>query len=148
MNLRAEIEEKLKEAIKNKEKEKISVYRLLITNIKNKEVEKKRLLTEEEFYSVVRTLIRQHHESIESFKKGGRTDLVEAEEKELKILEDLLPRPLSEEEIENAVLEGIKEVGAKDRKEAGKVIKFIMEKYPGRIDGKKLSEMVLKRLSG
>lgn len=147
MDLKKDIEEKLKEAIKKQEKEKVSVYRLLLTNIKNKEVEKRRSLTDEEFYSVVRTLIRQHEESIDSFRKGGRSDLVINEERELKILEELLPSPLTAQEIEQAVEEGIKEVGARDRKDTGKVIKLIMEKYPGRIDGKILSEMVLKRLS-
>jgi uncharacterized protein YqeY len=58
-----------------------------------------------------------------------------------------LPRPLTEAELEKAVEEGIKEVGAKDRKDMGKVIKLIIERYPGRVDGKTLSEMVLKRLS-
>jgi uncharacterized protein YqeY len=147
MDLKREIEEKLKESIKRQEKEKVTVFRLLLTNLKNKEVEKRRSLTEEEFYGVVKSLVRQHQESIESFKKGGRTDLVEAEQRELEILESLLPRPLTEAELEKAVEEGIKEVGAKDRKDMGKVIKLIIERYPGRVDGKTLSEMVLKRLS-
>jgi len=147
MDLKREIEEKLKESIKRQEKEKVTVFRLLLTNLKNKEVEKRRSLTEEEFYGVVKSLVRQHLESIESFKKGGRTDLVEAEQRELEILESLLPRPLTEAELEKAVEEGIKEVGAKDRKDMGKVIKLIIERYPGRVDGKTLSEMVLKRLS-
>jgi len=147
MDLKREIEEKLKESIKRQEKEKVTVFRLLLTNLKNKEVEKRRSLTEEEFYGVVKSLVRQHQESIESFKKGGRTDLVEAEQRELEILESLLPRPLMEAELEKAVEEGIKEVGAKDRKDMGKVIKLIIERYPGRVDGKTLSEMVLKRLS-
>jgi uncharacterized protein YqeY len=147
MDLKREIEEKLKESIKRQEKEKVTVFRLLLTNLKNKEVEKRRSLTEEEFYGVVKSLVRQHQESIESFKKGGRTDLVEAEQRELEILESLLPRPLTEAELEKAVEEGIKEVGAKDRKDMGKVIKLIIERYPGRVDGKTLSDMVLKRLS-
>ncbi len=147
MDLKKDVEEKLKEAIKNREKEKISVYRLLLTSVKNREVEKRRPLSEEEFYSVVRSLIRQHQESIESFKKGNRLDLALLEEKELRILEALLPPLLSEKELFDAIEDGIREVGAKDRKDMGKVIKFIMERYPGRIDGKTLSEMVLKRLS-
>ena len=118
-----------------------------MTAIKNKEVEKIRALSDDEFFSLVKTSIKQHLESIESFKKGQRLDLVEKEEKELLILKEFLPSQLTEEEITREIEEAITTVDAKNQKDMGKVIKFLMEKFPGRVDGKVLSAMVLKRLS-
>lgn len=146
MDHKSEIEEKLKKALKDKEKEKVSVLRLLLTAIKNKEVEKRRPLNDDEYYSVIRSLIRQHEESIESFKKGGRQDLVDSEQKELNILKELLPPPLTEDELRLAVEEAISELNARDRKDMGRVIKLIMERFSGRVDGKAVSEAVQKRL--
>lgn len=148
MDHKSEIEEKLKKAIKDKDREKTSVLRLLLTAIKNKEVEKRRPLSDEEYFSVIRSLIRQHEESIESFKKGGRQDLVDLEQKELEVLKELLPPPLSETELNLAVEEAISELNARDRRDMGRVIKLILEKFSGRVDGKKVSELVQKRLSG
>lgn len=148
MDHKSEIEEKLKKAIKDKDREKTSVLRLLLTAIKNKEVEKRRPLSDEEYFSVIRSLIRQHEESIESFKKGGRQDLVDLEQKELEVLKELLPPPLSENELNLAVEEAISELNARDRRDMGRVIKLILEKFSGRVDGKTVSELVQKRLSG
>lgn len=148
MDHKSEIEEKLKKAIKDKDREKTSVLRLLLTAIKNKEVEKRRPLSDEEYFSVIRSLIRQHEESIESFRKGGRQDLVDLEQKELELLKELLPPPLSETELNLAVEEAISELNATDRRDMGRVIKLILEKFSGRVDGKRVSELVQKRLSG
>ena len=121
--------------------------RMLLASIKNKEVEKIRHLTEDEFIAVVKTSVKQHVESIESFKKGNRTDLAEKEEKELAILKEFMPSQLSEEEIAREIEEAIVSLQVQGQKEMGKIIKFILEKFPGRIDGKVLSGMVLERLS-
>lgn len=145
---RSRIEEGLKESIKKREGTRVSVYRMILAAIKNKEVEKMRALTEDEFFALIKTSLKQHTESIESFKKGQRLDLAEKEERELEILKEWLPSQLTEEEISKAIEEAIIAVEAKNQREMGKVIKFLMEKYPGRVDGKVLSSMVLKRLSG
>jgi hypothetical protein len=147
MEYRSRIEEGLKVSLKQKDSIRVSVLRMLLAAIKNKEVEKLRALSEDEFYAIIKTSIKQHIESIESFKKGNRTDLAQKEEKELEILKEFLPAPLSEEELLKEIEEAIKSLEAKSQKDMGKVIKFLMEKYPGRTDGKVLSGMVLKRLS-
>ncbi|MCX5807948.1 MAG: GatB/YqeY domain-containing protein [Proteobacteria bacterium] len=147
MEYRSRIEEGLKVSLKQKDSIRVSVLRMLLAAIKNKEVEKLRALSEDEFYAIIKTSIKQHIESIESFKKGNRTDLAQKEEKELEILKKFLPAPLSEEELLKEIEEAIKSLEAKSQKDMGKVIKFLMEKYPGRTDGKVLSGMVLKRLS-
>ncbi|HNZ58872.1 MAG TPA: GatB/YqeY domain-containing protein [Syntrophorhabdaceae bacterium] len=147
MEHRARIEEDLKISLKQKDSLRVSVLRMLLAAIKNKEVEKIRALTEDEFYALVKTSIKQHIDSIESFKKGNRVELAQKEEKELEILKEFLPAPLTEEELSREIEEAIKSIEAKSQKDMGKVIKTIMDKFPGRTDGKVLSGMVLKRLS-
>jgi uncharacterized protein YqeY len=147
MDYRSTIENGLKEALKKRDTIRVSVFRMLLTAIKNKQVEKIRPLTDEEFFALVKTSIKQHNDSIESFTKGQRLELAEKEEKELEILKEFQPSQLTEDEITREIEEAVAAVGAKDRKEMGKVIKFLMDKFPGRIDGKLLSAMVLKRLS-
>ena len=147
MDYRSTIENGLKEALKKRDAIRVSVFRMLLTAIKNKEVEKIRPLTDEEFFALIKTSIKQHNDSIESFKKGQRLELAEKEEKELEVLKEFQPSQLAEDEIAKEIEDAVVVVGAKDRKEMGKVIKFIMDKFPGRIDGKLLSAMVLKRLS-
>jgi hypothetical protein len=146
-DFKANLQNGLKEALKQKDTVRLSIYRMLLASIKNKEVEKIRPLTEDEFIAVVKTSVKQHVESIESFKKGNRQDLVEKEGKELAILKEFMPSQLSEEEIAKEIEEAIVSLQVQGQKEMGKVIKFILEKFPGRIDGKLLSGMVLKRLS-
>ena len=91
MDYKSKIEEDLKRALKQRDAVRVSVLRMLLAAIKNKEVEKIRALSDDEFYSLVKTSINQHLDSIESFKKGQRLDLVEKEEKELHILKEFLP---------------------------------------------------------
>ena len=147
MEYRSRIEEGLKVSLKQRDSIRVSVLRMLLAAVKNKEIEKLRALSEDEFFAIIKTSIKQHIESIESFKKGNRTELAQKEEKELEILKEFLPAPLSEEELLREIEETIKSLEAKSQKDMGKVIKFLMEKYPGRTDGKALSGMVLKRLS-
>ena len=147
MDYKSKIEEDLKGSLKQREAVRVSVLRMLLAAIKNKEVEKIRALSEDEFFSLVKTSINQHLDSIEGFKKGQRLDLAEKEEKELQILKEFLPVQLTEEEAAREIETAIQAVEAKSQKEMGKVIKLLMEKFPGRVDGKVLSKMVLTRLS-
>jgi uncharacterized protein len=147
MEIKSKIEEGLKAALKQRDAVRVSILRMLLAAIKNKEVEKIRALTEDEFYALVKTSVKQHLESIESFKKGNRQDLVDKEEKELIILHEFLPAALTDEELSKEIEEAIIILEAKSQKDMGKVIKHLMEKYPGRVDGKVLSGLVLKRLS-
>ncbi|MGD9578138.1 MAG: GatB/YqeY domain-containing protein [Syntrophorhabdus sp.] len=146
-DFKSKLQDGLKDALKQKDTVRLSLYRMLLASIKNKEVEKIRPLTEDEFIAVVKTSVKQHVESIESFKKGNRPDLAEKEQKELAILKEFMPSQLSEAEIAREIEEAMVSLQVQGQKEMGKVIKFILEKFPGRIDGKVLSGMVLKRLS-
>jgi uncharacterized protein YqeY len=142
-----DIEQDLKKALKEKDQFRVSVLRMLLSALSYKEIDKKRPLTEDEFHGVVKTLIKQHMESIESFRKGHRDDLAEKEEKELSILMVFVPEQLSEAQVLGEVEAAVEALGAKDQRDMGKVMRFLMEKLSSRADGKVLSEMVRKRLS-
>ncbi len=147
MAYKDDIEQDLKKALKGKDALRVSVLRMLLSSLSYKEIEKRNPLSEDEFHGVVKTMIKQHVESIDSFKKGQRMDLAEKEEKELQILKEFLPAQLSEEEVAREVQEAITELGAKDLKDMGKVMKVLTAKLGSRVDGKVLSEMVKSRLS-
>jgi hypothetical protein len=147
MAYKDEIEQGLRKALKDKDALRVSVLRMLLSSLSYKEIEKRSPLTEDEFHGVVKTLIKQHVESIESFKKGQRTDLAEKEEKELRILKEFVPAQLSGEEIAREIEEAVAALGAKDQRDMGKVMKALMTKLSSRVDGKVLSEMVKNRLS-
>jgi uncharacterized protein YqeY len=147
MAYRDGIEQDLKKALKDRDSVRLSVLRMLLSAISYKEIEKKSPLTEEECHSVVKTMIKQHVESIESFKKGQRLDLAEKEETELRILSKFVPEQLSADEVYREVEAAIEALEATNQKDVGKVMRFLMEKLASRVDGKVLSEMVRKRLS-
>ncbi len=147
MGFKENIEAGLRKALKEHDAVRVSTLRMLLGAIQYKEVEKVRPLTEEEFYGVVKTLAKQHSESIESFKKGNRQDLVEKEEKELLVLQEFVPAQMTAAELSGEVDEAIRQLEAKTPKDMGKVMKFLMEKHSSRIDGKVLSEMVRQRLA-
>jgi uncharacterized protein YqeY len=147
MAYKDEISESLKRALKEKDALRVSVLRMLLSALGYKEVEKRKPLTQEEFYGVVKTMMKQHAESIESFKKGQRQDLVEKEENELRILKEFEPAQMSEEEMAQEVDNVIETLEARDQKDMGRVMKVLVEKLASRADGKVLSQMVRNRLS-
>ena len=147
MSFYAEIDAKLKEALKTKDRITLDTLRGLRAAIKNKEVELQRKLTEAEFYQLVAKQIRQREDAIVQFKKGSRLDLAEKEEKELEILKQFMPPPLSDDELEQLVRQVIAEVGAKGPQDMGRVMKEIMPRVSGRADGKRVSALVKQILS-
>jgi len=147
MSISERLSEDLKKALKAGEKDTLSVIRMIKAAVKNKEIEKGGSLSDEEFYSVLMSLARQRKESIEQFSKGGRHDLAEKEERELSITQSYLPRQLTEGELEEVIKDAIKETGAGSQKDMGNVMKFIMSKIKGQVDGKLVSELVKKILS-
>ncbi|MGB9667371.1 MAG: GatB/YqeY domain-containing protein [Thermosulfidibacteraceae bacterium] len=145
--LKERISNDMKEAMKNKDSVKVSALRLLLSEIKNKEIDKRGDLSDEEILAVIQKAVKQREESIEHYRKGNREDLVEKEMRELEILKSYLPDSLSHEELERIIDETIKEVGALGIKDMGKVMKALMPKVKGRADGKVVNEKVRERLS-
>lgn len=133
----------LKKAMKEKDATRTSVIRLLKTAINNKMIEQKvNELKDADVIVLIRKDVKRHQDSIEQFKKGGRDDLVQKEEAELKILKSYLPKEASPEEIKEIVKNIIEETGASGKKDFGKVMKAAMEKLKGTCDGKTVSSIV------
>ncbi|HEX9445217.1 MAG TPA: GatB/YqeY domain-containing protein [Candidatus Binatia bacterium] len=148
MGLKAEIQDGMKAAMKSGDRVVLSTLRLLLSALHNEEIKLHRELSTEEIQKTVATLCKQRQESIEFFRKGGRTDLLRQEEAELGVLRGFLPAAMSEEEVRAAIQSSIEEVGAKGIQDLGRVMKQVMPKVSGRSDGKQVSDLVKQMLSG
>lgn len=141
------IEEDLKKALKAGEKRRVATLRLLVAALKNERIQAQRDLTEEEVEAGIRRAVKQRRESIEQYRKGGREDLAGAEEEELRILEAYLPQGLGEAELEQAIRGIIAEKGFSAPRDVGLVMKELMARHKGRVDGKRAQELARSLLS-
>ena len=147
MSLQEQMQREMQEAMKARESLRLAVLRMMKTALKNKEIEKREPLEESEEMAVVRTLVKQRRDSIEQFRKGGREELAQKEEAELKLVEAYLPPAVDESKIDQAVVAAVQETGATSPKEMGKVMKAVMAKFTGQtVDGKLASGKVRARL--
>ncbi|MDH4222983.1 MAG: GatB/YqeY domain-containing protein [candidate division Zixibacteria bacterium] len=146
MDLKQRIIQDMKSAQKAGEKLKLSLTRLLKSDIQYKEIEKGEELSEEEILEVLSYAAKKHRDSIEQFKRGNREDLVNQEEEELKLILEYLPQQLNQIEIEKLVEEIISEVKAEGEKDIGKVMKALMPGIKGRADGKMVKLLVTNKL--
>jgi len=144
MSLQQRLLDEMKTAMRDGDALKVSVIRLLRASIKNKEISKGRShpLTEQEILETVISATKQRKDSIELFTQGGRMDLVSKEQKELEILQTFLPQSLSLEEFKAQAQALIKEIGASGQKDMGKVMKILMPRVVGRIDGAVVGQVV------
>jgi len=147
MDILAKLNEDMVTAAKAKDKIRLSALRLLKTALHNKEIDLMRPLNETETMQILSGLVKQRKDSIEQFAKGGRQDLVEKEEAELKILQDFMPAQMSDEEVEALIKKAIADVGALSVKDMGKVMKALMPQITGKADGKAAGEKVKSLLS-
>jgi uncharacterized protein len=148
MELHQQIEHALKDAMREKNETKRDALRMLLTALKLKEKDLKRLPNESEIQQTITSLIKQRRDSAEQYKAGGRDDLASKEEAEIIILQAFLPQQLSLGELEALVDSAVNEAGATTQKEMGKVMKILMPKVAGRADGKQVNELVKHRLGG
>lgn len=137
----------LRKSIKEQDKGRLSVLRGLKTAIKNKQVELREELTDDQIRGVLSSEIKKRKEAIEKFGQGLRQDLVEKEEEELRILSSYLPPQLSTEEIKGVVTQAIEEISASGPKDLGKVMKSVMPKLAGRADGREVNRIAQELLS-
>ena len=145
--LRERLADDFRGALKGGDRLKTSVLRLLSSLIKNREVEKRGELDEQEIIQAVVASCKLRKEAIEQFLKGGRQDLVAKEEAELKLLEAYLPSPLSPQELRQKVNDAVTAASASSIKDMGKVMALLMPQVSGRVDGKVASQMVREALS-
>lgn len=147
-DLKQRLSHEMKESLKAGEKVRLSALRLLSAAVKNREVELRREVSDDEFLEVVAREVKRRKEAAEAFEKGNRQDLVDREREEQAILEVYLPAGLSDPEVEALVDEAISATGASEPGELGKVMAHVMAKAKGRVDGGKVSALVRSRLGG
>ncbi len=142
------IQTDMKNAMKAGDKEKVTALRVLIADIQKEKIAKRDDFTESDMLSVITRMVKSRKESIEEFSKAGRDDLVKKEETALAAVEVYLPKQLSEEEVKKAVEELIKETGAEGMKDFGNVMKEMMSRYQGQVDGKTVNALIKAKLAG
>jgi len=148
MELKAEIQETVKQAMKSGDRVTLSTLRLLLAALHNEEIRVRRELSKEDIQKTITTLCKQRTEASELYRKGGREDLAQKEETECAILKRFLPQQLSEEEVRGLIQTCIAEAGAQGIEDLGKVMKLVMPKVAGRSDGKRVNELARGLLEG
>ncbi|HEX2121690.1 MAG TPA: GatB/YqeY domain-containing protein [Thermoanaerobaculia bacterium] len=136
----------LTEAMKAQQKERLSTLRMLQSAIKNEQINAGHELSDEEAMTVIRKAVKQRQDSIEQYTKGHRPELAEKERAEMELLKAYLPPELTDEELQNGVVDIIEALGATSKKDMGRVMKEATTRYKGRVDGKKVQEIVSRLL--
>jgi uncharacterized protein len=136
------LREQLKNSMKQRDELRTSVLRMLISDFKYAQIEKRAPLSEADSQQVIQRAIKKRKESIELYEKAGREDLASRERSEVKILEEFAPAQMDESAAREKIEEVIQELGATDRKDMGRVIKEVLSRYRGQIDGKIAQKIV------
>ncbi|WP_225072827.1 GatB/YqeY domain-containing protein [Desulfuromonas sp. CSMB_57] len=147
MNLKQQLTEAMKTAMKAKDSLRLSAVRMILAAVKNREIEQRQELDDEAVLGVLTTLAKQRREAAQAYRDGGREDLAAKEEAELAMLQDFLPAPLTREELVALIERAVVETGAASMKDMGKVMKIVSAETLGRADGKTVSDLVKARLS-
>ncbi len=152
MSLKQTIENEYKNALKSKDKNKISTYRLILSSIKdldivNRSGPNKKETDDDDIKKLLKKMVKQRAESIDIYKKNNRTDLLEVEQNEYDILTSFLPKQLSEEETKKICAEVIAKIGANSLKDMGKVMGELKKKYADEIDFSKAGSLIKELLN-
>jgi len=145
--LRTNLKDSLKEAMKSKDKRKISTLRLILATLKDRDIASREKgsedgISDEEILQMLTTMVRQRKESVKAYEEGGRIDLATSEQEEIDIITEYLPRQFNDEETKKAVDETIAEIGAEGLKDMGKTMGALKSKYAGRLDFSKANAFV------
>jgi uncharacterized protein YqeY len=146
MSLLKKIQNDMYTAMKAGEKENSNTLRTTLAKLKDKQIEKRNDLTEEEEIKIIQTLVKQRKESIELYIKGGRNELADIEKNEINLLTSYLPQMMPENDIKNIVEAVINEVGATSLSDMGKIMPEVMKRGKGLIDGKTAQKFVQESL--
>jgi hypothetical protein len=142
MKLTEQIRADLTESMKARDAHRTSTLRMLQAAIQNEQIDKGRELSDDEVLVVLQRGVKQRQDSIEQYTKGNRPELAEKERSEMALLQTYLPAQMPDEELESAVRQVIVDVGASSKKDSGRVMKEMMARFRGRVDGKKVQEIV------
>ncbi|NJA07849.1 GatB/YqeY domain-containing protein [Methylococcaceae bacterium WWC4] len=145
--LKERIKEEMKAAMKGGDKARLGVIRLIMAAIKQVEVDERVELGDDRVLIVLDKMLKQRRESIRQFRDAGRTDLAEIEEAEVLVIQDFLPQPLSDDEIDALVVGAIAETGAATIKDMGAVMNVLKPKMQGRADMAQVSARIKARLT-
>jgi len=148
MTLKDKITEDMKTAMRAKDTARLGAVRLLLSAMKQKEVDERVELTDADVLSIIEKMLKQRRESIAQYEKAARADLADVEKAEIGVLSDYLPQQMSDAEVAEAVLAAIKESGAAGPKDMGKVMGLLKSRLAGRTDMGKLSGLVKAKLVG
>ncbi|MFH1947324.1 MAG: GatB/YqeY domain-containing protein [Candidatus Magasanikbacteria bacterium] len=148
MSLRGEIVKQQTEALKSRSELRLSVLRMVWSAVRNAEIDKKSELNDEEIQQLIARQIKQLKDALKDFNSAGREDLINKTESELKILEEFVPKQMSDEILEGIVHEKIAELGATTAGDVGKVMGAVMSVAKGQADGGRVREMVMRFLGG
>jgi uncharacterized protein len=147
MSLIGRIEEELAEAMRERDGERRDALRLILASLRSAEKELQRPLHDEEELQVLQRERKRRIEAAEAFRTGGREEQAEGEERELAVLEEFMPEPLSEEELETIIDDAIAECGATSLRQLGRVMADVMPQIAGRADGGHVSQLVREKLA-
>jgi uncharacterized protein len=147
MSLVEEIEVDLKEAMQARDADRRDALRLILASLRSAEKDLQRPLSEDEELQVLQRERKRRVEAAEAFRSGGREEQAQAEERELELLEEYMPEPLSEEELEEIIDNVIAEVGATSVRDLGRVMADVMPQTAGRADGSAVSQLVREKLA-
>ncbi|CCQ89411.1 conserved hypothetical protein [Nitrospina gracilis 3/211] len=148
MGLKDKLLQDLKVALKSKQSLKVETLRLVSAEIKNKEIDLRKELGDEEITALLSTQIKKRKEAAALYEKGGRADLKEKEEQEMVILAGYLPEQVGEDTLRKRIQEVIAETGAQSPKDMGKVMKVVAPEFKGRADGEQIRSLVTEMLAG
>jgi uncharacterized protein YqeY len=147
MSLKEEIQSAMQSALKAKDTTTLSTLRMVLAAVKNKEIELRGTLGDSDVIQLIDKQIKQRKDSIQQFSTSGRDDLVKKEEAEIVVLMAYMPEQLSEEAIDEKVASVIKELGAVNMKDMGRVMKTVMAQLAGKADGNLVNAIVKRQLS-
>jgi uncharacterized protein YqeY len=152
MELRAKVTAAVKQAMKNKEQSRLSTLRLINAAIKDRDIAARAQgndegVDEAEVLSILGKMVKQRRESAKTYEEGGRLDLAEREVAEIEVIEEFLPKALSDDEVTAAIADAIAEVGAESIRDMGRVMGVLKGKYTGQIDFGAAGAMVKEQLS-
>jgi len=146
MSLKEQLTTAMKDAMRAKQSERLGTLRMLLSAIKNKEIEKREEVDDAVVIDVLSSFVKQRREAADVYRKNDRSDMADTEEIELAIAQEFLPAQLSEEEVRSLVDEVVAELAAESMKDMGQVMKVLTEKTKGRADGKLVSNLVRAKL--
>lgn len=141
MELKAEIQEAVKQSMKSGDRVTLSTLRLLLSAVHNEEIRVRKELSKEDIQRTITTLCKQRTEAIDLYRKGGREDLAQKEEAEFAVLKRFLPEQLTDDEVKHLIQDSIAEARAQGVQDLGKVMKLVMPKVAGRSDGRRVNEL-------